>query len=222
MAHNESSRPDRRLRPPSTVSPQRLAELDHRRRRTAIIRTALSIAAAWILLFAGYYLLPLDERNGARIVARLIVALVLFVFILLWQTRSIARAGLPQLRAIRALGVIIPLFILLFAGTYESLSLTDANHFSEPMDHTGALYLTITIFSTVGFGDITPKDDLTRLIVSVQMLADLVLVGTVFRVLLHATNTALSTDPGPADAQPEGPANPNPGPAEAASELLSE
>ena len=36
-----------------------------------------------------------------------------------------------------------------------------------------------TVLSTVGFGDITPRTDPTRVMVSIQMLLDLVLIGVV-------------------------------------------
>ena len=39
---------------------------------------------------------------------------------------------------------------------YLSLSHASPAAFSERLDHTGAMYLSMTIFSTVGFGDITP------------------------------------------------------------------
>ena len=63
------------------------------------------------------------------------------------------------------------------------------NHFSEPLDHTGALYLAITVFPTVGFGDITPESDLARIVVSIQMLLDLVVIGVVVRLLANAAKT---------------------------------
>ena len=47
-----------------------------------------------------------------------------------------------------------------------------------------ALYFTVTIFSTVGFGDITPKTDLARLVTTVQMLADLAVIAVVVRLIL--------------------------------------
>jgi hypothetical protein len=40
---------------------------------------------------------------------------------------------------------------------------------AEPLSRTDALYYTITVFSTVGFGDITPRADLARIVTMVQM-----------------------------------------------------
>jgi voltage-gated potassium channel len=42
------------------------------------------------------------------------------------------------------------------------------------------------VFSTVGFGDITPRTDLARVATMVQMLGDLLVVGLVLRVMLSA------------------------------------
>ncbi len=44
--------------------------------------------------------------------------------------------------------------------------------------------LTVTVFSTVGFGDITPKTEVAQLVTTVQMLVDLVVVGVVVRLIL--------------------------------------
>lgn len=61
---------------------------------------------------------------------------------------------------------------------------------SEPLNHTGALYLAVTVSSTVGFGDVTPDDDLARIATSAQMLLDLVVIGAVVRLLTTAAETA--------------------------------
>ena len=83
---------------------------------------------------------------------------------------------------------------MVFAIVYLSLSQASATHFSEPLDHTGALYLVVTIFSTVGFGDITPESNGARIVVSVQMLLDLVVIGAVVKLLLNAAKSGLDSD----------------------------
>ena len=67
-------------------------------------------------------------------------------------------------------------------------------HFSEPLDHTGALYLVITVFSTVGFGDITPESNGARIVISIQMLLDLIVIGAVVRLLVSAAKSGLDTE----------------------------
>ena len=60
------------------------------------------------------------------------------------------------------------------------------------LDHTEALYFTVTIFSTVGFGDIVPKVDVARLVVMVQMIADLAFIAIVVRLIFGAASRATS------------------------------
>ena len=66
------------------------------------------------------------------------------------------------------------------------MSRGDASSFTEELSRTDALYLTVTIFSTVGFGDISPKVESARLVVSTQMILDLVILGLGVRILLNA------------------------------------
>ena len=54
------------------------------------------------------------------------------------------------------------MFLILFASQYVAESGTTAGSFSEPLDKFSALYYTVTVFSTVGFGDITPVSDVAR------------------------------------------------------------
>ncbi len=149
-------------------SARRLSELDRRHRRRKMIRTGVAVAVAWILVIGIYYVLPFTDLTSGETVVRLVLGIVAFVVVLAWQLRRIKQDDLPELRAIRALGVIIPVLLVVFAAVYLSLDEASTTHFSEPINHTGALYLTITVFSTVGFGDITPETDLARAIVSFQ------------------------------------------------------
>ena len=76
----------------------------------------------------------------------------------------------------------MPLYLLVFARLYLSSSLSDPGTFSEPLDHATALYVTVTLFATVGFGDIVAKTDSMRLVVTAQMLINLIVVGAVQHV----------------------------------------
>jgi voltage-gated potassium channel len=68
---------------------------------------------------------------------------------------------------------------------------------------TGSLYFTITVFSTVGFGDITPVTDAARLVVSVQMIGDLLVIGIVVKLITGvAKHRAQATRAGSAGQGP--------------------
>jgi len=186
------------------VTPRRLSELDKGERRRAWLRTAVVLVVAWAVLIAVYYLVPAGvvpgrHRSGAGTFVHLGIAVTLFAAILAGEARRIMTAELPELRAVEALGVVIPLFLVMFASSYLSLSNSSAVTFTEQLDHTRALYFTITVFSTVGFGDITPKTDLARIIVSIQMLLDLVIIGAVVRLLFNAAQAGLARARGSAD-----------------------
>jgi voltage-gated potassium channel len=178
-----------------------LTELDRRQRRLEITASVISALLTCSLLLVIYYLIPFDDLTSGQSLLRLAVGVVVFTVVLVWQLRGVAHAAYPVLRAVHALAVTIPVFLVAFAAVYISLSQGSAAHFSEPLDHTGALYFAITIFSTVGFGDITPEDDLARIVVSIQMLLDLVVIGLVVRLLATAAKTA-HRERSPSDTEP--------------------
>ncbi len=167
-----------------------IGEVERRELIGAGLRAALSTG----VLLAAYYLLPLTHvrPHGRPTLAdvgslmRLSVAFALFIAVLLIEIRAITRAKHPMLRAGVAMAVVIPLFLLFFAWTYLTMSHANPATFHGTMDRTTALYFTVTVFSTVGFGDITPHTDLARIITTVQMLADLAVIAVVIRLILGA------------------------------------
>jgi Ion channel len=150
--------------------------------RRLVVRSLL-ISVALVVL---YYWLPLTGALNAARTALLLVGLVVLVVLVVWQVRAIVRSQYPGLRAIEALAGVIPLFLLLFAAAYVLLANTQPRAFTEPMTKTTALYFTVTVFATVGFGDIAPKSDAARVVTMVQMLGDLVVLGLVVRAILDA------------------------------------
>ena len=138
------------------------------------------------MLVVIYYLLPLNRSSTAVAVTLLIIGLVALMGLVTYQVRSIIRSSFPLLRGVEALATSIPLFLLLFAATYVVLATISAGNFSQPLSRTDAIYFTVTVFATVGFGDITAKTEVARLVVTGQMLADLIVLGLGVRVLLSA------------------------------------
>jgi voltage-gated potassium channel len=162
------------------------ADLSPRRRRWLIARGLLRALATTVVMVALYYLLPLDRRSDALVFVVLAVGVALLATMIAWQVRAIEDSDYPGIRAVQALASTTPLFLLLFASTYVLLSRSDAATFTEPLSRSDALYFTVTIFATVGFGDISAKTETARLVVTTQMLLDLVVLGLGIQVILGA------------------------------------
>jgi voltage-gated potassium channel len=164
----------------------RLSDLTRAQRRRALVLALVKVFGVWVALFGAYYLAPVHALDGRPVVVGLIGASILFVLAVAWEVRRIGRARLPTVQAVEAIGLLIPFFLFLFAFFYLSLSATSAGNFSEVLDHTSTLYFTITVFASVGFGDIVPLTSLARGITSFQMLLDLVVLGAVVRIVFFA------------------------------------
>ncbi len=176
-----------------------LGEVERRHLFSAGLQAAVTVT----VILVAYYLLPLEHRAHQSVVLRLGVGLALFVAALASEIRSITKSRTPMLRAGVAMATVIPLFIVLFAWIYLTMSRFSPSTFGHSLDRTSALYFTVTVFSTVGFGDITPHTDGARLVTTVQMLADLAVVVVVIRLILGAAarGTELREEQ-PADAGP--------------------
>ena len=85
-----------------------------------------------------YYLLPLDRPWGSDTAVRLLIGLLVFAGLTVWQVRAITGSRYPGLRAAEALGLIIPLYLLLFAWTYFVMERASAANFTQLLSRTDA------------------------------------------------------------------------------------
>jgi voltage-gated potassium channel len=168
-----------------TDSPARTDGKPGRRPLLLGIARALFTPACLVVL---YLLLPLDREFTAGTLGALCAGVLAMGLLVAWQVRSILRSPHPALRAIEAVALSLPLFLLLFAATYTLLSDSDPAAFTEPLSRFDSLYFVVTVFATVGFGDITAVSAVARVLVTVQMVGDLVLIGLVLRVFLTAVD----------------------------------
>jgi voltage-gated potassium channel len=178
-------------------APLRLADLPPTVRRRAVLRCIATVVLCWVLLIGAFYVVPIGHESGLRAFVRLGLDVALVSAVFAWQIRRISVAALPELRAVEALGIVIALFLVLFSGIYLAMSHESPVTFTQRLDQTRALYFTISVFSTVGFGDITPRTDTARLVVSAQMLLDLAIIGAVVRLIFNAARSRITpTDAG--------------------------
>lgn len=148
----------------------------------AAIRPLVTVVALIVL----YFILPVDRPLGVGTLVALIVGVVLVMVLIVWETRVILRSRHPTLQGIQALALIVPLFLLVFANVYYVLQYNQAASFSAPLTRTDALYFVVTVFATVGFGDIAPVSQAARILVTAQMIGDLLVIGVALRVILTA------------------------------------
>ena len=173
----------------TTTSPMR--GLPAARRRRLIAFGLMRATAATAVLVAAYYLLPLNHLAGVPLGVILVVGLVVLTAMSVYQIRAIVSASYPGIRAIEALAATAPLFLLLFAAIYFLMAQADLSNFNvHSLTRTDALYFTVTVFATVGFGDIVATTQLARLVVTVQMILDLGVLGLGLRVFLGAVQRA--------------------------------
>jgi hypothetical protein len=168
-----------------------------RRRRAA--KEVLKLVGIVAAVFAVYFVLPLDFFARLPLGVTLPVGLVVLGAVSAWEVLAVMDADRPSVRAAEALVKVIPLFLVLFATAYYLMQQTDPSRFSSPMTRSDSLYLTVTIFSTVGFGDIVATSEVSRDTVTCQMILDLVILGLGVRVLTRAVQVGTERKKAPAE-----------------------
>lgn len=165
------------------------------RMRRGVLRLFGRSTLMLVLLTISYYLLPdrrpVDPENAAR-TGGVLLALVGVGFVVRAQVSGVRRGRWPLLARVEALLTTLYLLILLFASTYYMLDATTVGQFEGIADRTDSLYFAVTVVSTVGFGDIHAVGTAARLLVTGQMLFDLIFIGTAVRALGSTRSPDLS------------------------------
>lgn len=160
----------------------------HRRKAVIVALRALTSATFMVVV---YYRAPLDMSLSVWVVVWLGLGLLGLGLALAWQVRSILSSDTPRLQGAESIAIGLPFLLLLYASVYTVMSLNQPASFTEVLSRTDALYFTMTVFTTVGFGDITAVTEVARIVVMTQMVVGLVAVGVVAKLLLGAVQVAV-------------------------------
>jgi voltage-gated potassium channel len=151
-----------------------------------VLASAVRVSLWISVMIALYTVAPLGRRPTGITAAELALALLAFGVLVSWQIVTVIRSPYPALRAAEAVAISLTLLILLFATTYFVTEHASPGSFTQSLTRIDAVYFTVTVFASVGFGDITARTETARIIVTIQMMADLVLIGVIAKVLFGA------------------------------------
>lgn len=176
----------------STAMFEAAAADDRIPRRLLLVAMArvLGVVAATLLV---YFLLPIEgsgAASAAAVAACAGIAVILIVFAR--QITRVSRSQRPVLAALDALVLVFGLFLCFFALLYVSLSERDPDAFTQDVNKVAGIYFTMTVLTTVGFGDISAVSDTARIMVTLQMVLGMVLIGTAFKALGFSAKRAVT------------------------------
>ncbi|WP_181781896.1 potassium channel family protein [Pseudonocardia pini] len=165
-------------------------ELTRSARRRLLVSSLLRSAVAVAVLLVAYSTAPLDRPLDAGTWVTFAAGLLAFGGIVIWQVQVVMRSRTPRLQAIQTVAIGLPLLLVLFAASYVVIATNVPDSFTQPLDRIGSLYFTVTVFTTVGFGDIAPLTDLARVLTTLQMLVGVTVVGVIAKILFGAVEVA--------------------------------
>ncbi|QQZ14012.1 two pore domain potassium channel family protein [Rhodococcus sp. 21391] len=166
-----------------TVAEDGVRSLSRRARVRVLVPAVLRPVCATVVLVSAYFLLPFTTVDNLRTVSLVIGGLAVVCAVYVWQIRRVLRAEYPVAQAVEALAVTVGVYLVAYATTYFLLSYSGPDNFNEALTRLDALYFTLTVFATVGFGDIVASTEAARAVVSAQIIGNLILISLGIRVL---------------------------------------
>lgn len=165
---------------------ERFETLSKAQRRKLIRRAVLHPTCTALLLLVAYFVVPMTDLQSASALGGLVLGLTAVTVLCVWQIRKIVRAPYPALQGVEALALTLPAYLLSFATLYHVMSVQAPGDFNEPLSRIDSLYFTLVCFSTVGFGDIAAESEVARVVVTVQIVGNLILIAVGVRIITAA------------------------------------
>jgi hypothetical protein len=182
----------------------RPAEARRLRKRVEVL---IQIGGLAMLALLIYFLIPLDGEH-AELIAGALVIVAIFA-LLPWavrRARHVLTSEQPVLVAAQSLAIGLTLLIVSFSSIYFVLGSEHEGQINGIRTKIDALYFTVTILSTVGFGDVTATGQGARALVATHMIVNLVFLAVAIRVLTsaleHRKDNAPSRPPAGRDESP--------------------
>lgn len=146
----------------------------------ALLRTVTTLVVAG----TAYFTLPFSGLDDLPTLLLLVLGSVVVCAVCAWQVWSVLRSPHPMVQAMEGIAATVTVYVLGFASLYAVISQVEPEGFTEVLTRMGALYFSLTVFATVGFGDIAAVTDGTRAVVSAQIVCNLIFLALVVRLFV--------------------------------------
>jgi voltage-gated potassium channel len=158
---------------------------------TSLVRLWITTALIVAVLLLGYIVLPLtgENRPWGVVIGLLLVAGTIPV--LVRRVRSVLDSSEPFQEALAALAVVSALVVVGPAAVYYSIG-ASTDEFNGLVTKIDAVYFTMSIVSTIGFGDIHPVGQAARLITTLHIVFTLVIAGGALRLITWAAKRRIA------------------------------
>jgi voltage-gated potassium channel len=154
---------------------------DDGRARHTMRRNLITAAGLLVLATCGYGFFPWNRVEPGRtavVVTTFACGVVGSAALVVWQLRAYRKVA-TETGTARVRGLLMAVYIamLFFASAYYLLAAAHPEQIVGLRTRTDALYFTLTILSTVGFGDVHAAGQAARAMVSLQIGFDLLVIG---------------------------------------------
>lgn len=154
--------------------------------RRAMRKTALTVLTV-VVPVVFYFVIPLDKEFGIVLAVVLVVAAAASLIpISIRQAQLVLRSEDPLFDAMRCIVSALVFLVISFSSAYYVLGTNYDHEIAGVETKLDAIYFTVTILATVGFGDITANGQWARGIVTGQMIVNFAVLAVALRVVSWA------------------------------------
>ena len=146
------------------------------------------VVATLVLAYAVLLLTGRDRWWGGALGTALVLATVPVVA---HRARAVLRSSQPFQEAVAAVAVVSTLVVVGPAAVYVAMA-AETGEFEGLVTKIDAIYFTVAIVSTVGFGDVRPVGQAARLVTTLHIVFTIVVAGGSLRLLTWAARRRLA------------------------------
>ncbi|HEY3339291.1 MAG TPA: potassium channel family protein [Propionicimonas sp.] len=140
----------------------------------------------WLLLPVGilvaYFVVPVNADNAPVGVLLGVVLAVAGLSAVAWVVADEVQRAEKRLRLVHLL-LALELVVVIFSLAYYWIAVHQPGEFNGMVTRLDALYFALTTVATVGYGDINAAGQLARLLVSIQLVFNVVFIAALVGLL---------------------------------------
>jgi hypothetical protein len=154
--------------------------------RSPLRKLALTVLTIVVPLVV-YFVLPLDRESGQLIAGLLVITTAASLIpISIKQAQRVLRSDDPLFDALHSIVSALVFLVVAFSSAYFVLAANYDDQINGLETKLDAVYFTMTVLATVGFGDISATGQSARAIVTGQMVVNFAVLAVSLRVVSWA------------------------------------